>query len=68
MWAKLLALEPGLFDRRYPFLGFGGLETFDLQRGIDDESWLPKDDISSVELARELREEQSLLIDENRIS
>lgn len=49
-WAHFLSREPGLFGDAYPFLTFGGLETFSVDFGFDDASWknvedaeLPKD-------------------------
>ena len=39
MWAAFLRFEPNLLDQRARILDFGELVTFDVQRGIDDESW-----------------------------
>jgi hypothetical protein len=45
MWARLLE-EPrdlDLFAHRHPFLGFGQLQTFELDAGIYDSLWLPSE-------------------------
>jgi hypothetical protein len=60
MWAELLAAEPELFEERYPFLRFGKLQEFSLDRGILDTAWLPKEDEDS-DLTKELAEEQEVL-------
>lgn len=39
MWATFLRFEPNLLDERERILDFGELEAFDVDRGIDDESW-----------------------------
>lgn len=39
MWAAFLRFEPNLLDERDRILDFGELEVFDVERGIDDESW-----------------------------
>jgi hypothetical protein len=60
MWAELLAGEPELFEERYPFLRFGKLQEFPLDRGILDTAWLPKEDEDS-DLTKELSGEQEVL-------
>uniref|UniRef100_A1UQ25 DUF4365 domain-containing protein n=1 Tax=Mycobacterium sp. (strain KMS) TaxID=189918 RepID=A1UQ25_MYCSK len=39
MWAAFLRFEPDLLDERDRILDFGELEAFDVERGLDDESW-----------------------------
>lgn len=39
MWAEFLRFEPDLLDQRERILDFGMLESFQVERGIDDESW-----------------------------
>lgn len=39
MWAAFLRFEPNLLDERGRILDFGELEAFEVERGIDDESW-----------------------------
>ncbi len=65
MWAEILIRSPGLFDFNDPFLRFGGLEKFHTANGINDVSWLPREEKSGVELVREQQEEQSTFLDEH---
>jgi hypothetical protein len=43
MWGDYLTPEAGLFVRAYPYLRFGKLERFQVNRVIDDEAWLSED-------------------------
>ncbi|GIK64285.1 MAG: hypothetical protein BroJett018_20790 [Chloroflexota bacterium] len=43
MWAHYLAKQPPLFDT-YKFLKFGDLMGFDIDFGIDDDTWLSRED------------------------
>lgn len=43
MWADFLAAEPDLFQSRYPFLCFGQLMRFEVEQGINDHKWLPRE-------------------------
>ncbi len=54
MWASLLAGAEanGSADfppNTYPFLGFGPLQSFSLDVGIDDRAWLPNEDTETQE-------------------
>jgi hypothetical protein len=44
MFAALLQDEPSLFRETYPHLGFGVLEAAQVPVGIDDFSWLKRDE------------------------
>jgi hypothetical protein len=59
-WAEFLSTGPELFEEEYPFLRFGKLQTFQLDRGILDTVWLPKED-EATDLKKELAEEQEVL-------
>jgi Domain of unknown function (DUF4365) len=45
MWAEYLSRQDrsGLFDSQYPLLTFGGMQTFEMNYGIDDKAWLPRE-------------------------
>lgn len=43
MWGDYLAPETGLFGDGYPFLRFGGLERFQVNRTINDKGWATQD-------------------------
>lgn len=65
MWSELLSHEPELFESNYPFLSFERLSVFDLDHGINDSLWLPREMDGGAELLRELGNEQQVLIDED---
>jgi hypothetical protein len=44
MWAEYLRPRNDLFRRKYQFLEIGDLLTFDIDVGIDDETWLPQEE------------------------
>lgn len=51
MWEGLLAAQSDLFVEPYPFIGFGNLLSFQIDRGIDDEAWTPPDeDVAAPDL------------------
>lgn len=52
MWAAFLRFEPNLLDEHDRILDFGELEAFDVERGIDDESW--RKDLADIGSADEL--------------
>ena len=43
MWGDYLTPEGGLFSALYPYLQFGKLERFQVNRTINDNAWLPQD-------------------------
>lgn len=45
MFASLLQDETTLFRENYPHLGFGSLERFQVPIGIEDASWLMRDEL-----------------------
>ena len=47
MFAALLQDEPSLFQEKYQHLGFGMLERFQIPVGIEDKSWLKRDELQS---------------------
>ncbi len=58
MWASLLRGAEGhdtesFVTNTYPFLGFGQLQAFTLDVGIDDKAWLPNEDKETEEAGRE---------------
>jgi hypothetical protein len=54
MWASCLAETVSLYSDDYPFLKFGNLHTFELDRGINDAAWLPQEeDEATVTLSDE---------------
>lgn len=53
MWEGLLAADSDFFVEPYPYLGFGKLLTFAIDRGIDDAAWTASDE-EAVEMAGEL--------------
>jgi len=58
MWASLLRGGEGrdtenFATNTYPFLGFGQLQAFTLDEGIDDKAWLPNEDKETEEAGRE---------------
>jgi len=52
MWAEYLSTpaQVDLFQSRYPFLEFDCLETFDIEVGIDDSTWLGHEDEETTEV------------------
>jgi hypothetical protein len=65
MWSELLTHESELFEHRYAFLDFKQLSRFDLEHGINDNLWLPREADGGAELQKELGNEQQVLIDED---
>lgn len=53
MWADYLSRDDSLFEQQYPLLGFSGLETFDLEAGIDEEAWRYRTDDSDSDSSSE---------------
>jgi hypothetical protein len=47
MFAALLQDEPSLYREKYPHLGFGVLERFQIPVGIEDSSWLKRDELQA---------------------
>ncbi len=45
MWAEYLSRQDrdGLFDSPYPLLKFSELRTFEIDHGINDKTWLPRE-------------------------
>ena len=52
MWADYLRRGADMFTLKYPFLEFGGLMTFDIGVGIDDQMWLRRDKSVESEAGR----------------
>lgn len=48
MWAEYLQDKPDLFKKPYPFLNFGSLVQFEIQAGLDDKTWLNKEEAEEV--------------------
>jgi len=46
MWADFLREPPNLLQQRSEFLRFGSLLAMDVPVSIDDQAWLPKEDLS----------------------
>jgi hypothetical protein len=44
MWEEILSASEDLFVDPYPYLSFGRLLAFNIDRGIDDASWAATDD------------------------
>jgi Domain of unknown function (DUF4365) len=65
MWSELLAHEPELFEPTYSFLRFNRLTSFELEHGINDSLWLPKEIDGGADFLKELGSEQQALIDED---
>lgn len=61
MWAEYLAKhgEGDLFVSAYPFLKFSTLETFDVDMGINDKSWLPREKNKEAEESNEQEDLES---------
>lgn len=53
MWAAILSAGIDSPSPEYPFLGFGTLQSFDLDVGIDDKSWLPNEDAATTQLGEQ---------------
>ena len=51
MWADYLQDKPDLFKSPYTFLQFGELEDFTVQTGLDDKSWLKKEEDEEAKTA-----------------
>ena len=51
MWADYLQDKPDLFIQPYSFLQFGELERFVIEAGLDDKSWLKKEEEEEVNTA-----------------
>lgn len=52
MWSEYLQEKPDLFSQQpYPFLQFGELEKFVIEAGLDDNSWLKKEEEEEVQTA-----------------
>lgn len=53
MWAYFLTKPPTMFEPPYNFLQFGELLTFEVNVGIDDDMWLPREsddeDIAAID-------------------
>lgn len=49
MWAEYLQDKPDLFNKPYLFLQFGELERLNIQAGLDDNSWLKKEEDEEVQ-------------------
>lgn len=47
MWGDLLTPEAGLFGGGYPYLKFGRLERFQVDRSIDDDAWATQDNTAT---------------------
>ncbi len=47
MWVSYLT-ESDLYEQPYPFLTFGELQTFELERGVNDSAWLPAEEDSAA--------------------
>jgi hypothetical protein len=70
MFAALLQDEPTLFRQNYPHLGFGTLERVQVPIGIEDASWLKRDELQSppvvdADAQREEASEEGLFADES---
>lgn len=66
MWAQYLSKhgEGDLFNLPYPLLRFGALETFEVEVGINDKSWLPREknkEAEQEEEAEDLNTEEAWL-------
>ena len=60
MWGDYLAAEQrSLFASAYPYMGFGKLEGFQVNRVIDDAAWLSQDSTAPEQESGEA-EERSL--------
>jgi len=44
MWANLLSRPRDMFDAGKRLLEFGGLKTFELNAGVNDQAWLKHED------------------------
>jgi len=55
MWAEYLRDKPDLFTQSYPFINFGKLRTFETNIGINDESWLGRED-KEAEIAQAIND------------
>ena len=60
MWADYLRTRGDLLVPKYPFLHFNDLTKFDIDFGVDDNSWLPHEEEEEKE---ELRKDQLELFD-----
>lgn len=65
MWAEYLSSQDkgGLFGSPYPLLKFGELQTFEIEQGINDKAWLPreKNKGSGIEGGEDLNKEEAWL-------
>jgi hypothetical protein len=54
MWMEYLkeGQKPDLFNTPYPFLEFGGLESFDLNAGLDDKTWVKHEEEDEAVLVK----------------
>jgi hypothetical protein len=62
MWAEYLSRDD-LFTARYPFLSFDSLATFDIDAGVDDGTWLCRDETGQA--SARLPENQLALFDDS---
>lgn len=53
MWAAILSGGLDSASPEYPFLGFGALQSFDIDVGIDDKLWLPNEDSRTTQLGEQ---------------
>jgi hypothetical protein len=60
MWAEHLKEKPDFFTKLYPFLTFGSLTQFEIQAGLDDKTWLKKEE--AEEAATAMFTENQLLL------
>lgn len=59
-WARFLTQPPDMFGTEYPFLGFGALETVEVDCGVDDQDWLSRESEADRRAAKEQLGEEGL--------